>query len=294
MKEAGVWKYGQVYDRPYPNLFTVLYYAGSRFLSGGAADPGDTGLRKDTRGSTLLSAGCRADVSGVQILHDPHGNCEGSSLLYVRIRDHLGFRGIGEEADLGNHCRYTVVPQEIIIRICFDLSCIILSGEMQRLRLDQGRQTLTFRIAGRVEDLRAVLAAVRITVLVDAYGAVRFGFCDESFPVLQIACFFAGRAGIFQTAVRIPGENHTDAVLFQYLLAFEGNGEIDLFFFNAGGADLSGVFSAVGRMYAAPESPRDRRKDFIMAVWLAPVGKVSPAAIQIPEWRRSRSLRFVS
>ncbi len=42
------------------------------------------------------------------------------------------------------------------------------------------------------------------------------------------------------------------AVLFKNLLAFEYNSEIDILLPNAGGADLSGVISAVGGIWIAP------------------------------------------
>ena len=181
-------------------------------------------------------------------MHNPHGNSESSLFLHVLIRNHLGFRGIGEKADLCDYCGNSVVPQQVVIGIGFDFSLIFLSCQIQSLCLYKRGETLTFFAGSLVEDLRAVLSTVRKTVLMDTHRTIGGGFRDDGFSVFQIAGFFIGDGVILKAAVRFSCHDHVNAVLFQNGSAFEGNGQINVLFLNAGSTDLSRVFPAVGRV----------------------------------------------
>lgn len=187
-------------------------------------------------------------ASGVQILHNPHGDGEGSFFLHGFIRNHFGFRRIREKADLGDDSGDRIVPEKIIVRVWFDFSLVVLPGEISGLLLYERGEPFALFAPGWIEDLRAMLRTVRIAVLMDAHRTVWFMFCDDSFPVFQITGLFVGGPGVFQAAVGVSCQYRLDTVLFQHLPAFESDGEIDVFLLHAGGAYFSRVFSAVGRI----------------------------------------------
>lgn len=121
--------------------------------------------------------------SGIKVLHNPHCNCEGSLFLHIFIRNHFGFRRIGEKADLGYDCRDCVVPEKIVIRVGFDFSLIFLTGQVHGLRLNEGGQSLAVLVASLIKDLCAVLCAVWKAVLVNAYRTVWSRPCNGGLPV---------------------------------------------------------------------------------------------------------------